>query len=413
MFINATYFDRFYAVCIKLATLMVIFAVLGSEFTYAQSSDAPLNTSNQTSSELFEQAKSYHDGKGVRIDIDKAIEIYQKSAALGNSDAILNLGYIYFTGQGGVQDFNKAQQYYLEAAKAGDHSAQENLGLMYEHGLGVKANKKTAKLWYDKSKNLLPPTKSEPAKPAVIKPVKQLRVQNITPASLESIKLPVALLAISLPAKPNSVDNKTSEVALNVLSETITGKTAFASPVKSILPLNDFKAQNFGVIHLPNWASLLIISCLFGLALLSAIWFALQYRGLHTRNERYKFTSLFFEDHRESLRGSYLRTPHSHRQYSLPHQPWAVSLCALMVRFAANRQADPNINCPISNRVIKRLKNAPYAAREEVFGFIPMVQDRLYFDINSLNEDKYSPPKPYQFGHSKFFLNRANKNKLK
>ncbi|MBL4871707.1 MAG: sel1 repeat family protein [Robiginitomaculum sp.] len=392
---------------------MAIFAVLGSEFVHAQIPETALNTSSQTSLELFEQAKSYHDGRGVRIDIVKAIEIYQKAANLGNTDAILNLGFIYFTGQGGVQDYNKARQYYYQAAKTGDRSAQENLGLMYEHGLGVKANTKTAKLWYDKSKGLLPPIKPEPVKPVVIKPAQELREQNIPPASLEPIKLPVALLAISLPAKPDSVDNTTGEAALSILSETITGKPAFASQVKSIPPLNDFKAQNFGVIHLPNWASPLIISSLFGLALLSAIWFSLQFRNLHYRNERYKFTSLFFEDHRESLRGSYLRTPHSHRQYSLPHQPWAVSLCSLMVRFAAIRQADPNIDCPISNRVVKRLKNAPYAAREEVFGFIPMVQDRLYFDINSLSEDKYSPPKPYQFGHSKFFLNRAKKNKLK
>ena len=179
-----------------------------------------------------------------------------------------------------MQDYNKARQYYYQAAKTGDSSAQENLGLMYEHGLGVEANKKTAKLWYDKSKGLLPAPKPEPVKPVVIvKPVQQLRVQNITPETLEPVKLPAALLAISLPAKPDIVDTNTaSEVAFNVLSETITGKPAFASQGEFITPLNDLKTQNFGVIHLPNWASPLIISSLFGLGSLSAIWFFQQFR---------------------------------------------------------------------------------------------------------------------------------------
>ena len=64
------------------------------------------------------------NGKGCDQNLTKAVELYEKSAQLGNSDAMYNLGECYETGDGVTKDFNKARKWYTKAAAQGDEDAQ-------------------------------------------------------------------------------------------------------------------------------------------------------------------------------------------------------------------------------------------------------------------------------------------------
>lgn len=92
---------------------------------------------NQPGSSLFETAKSFHDGQGVQQDFQKAHELYLKAVSQGNTDAMLNLGYMYFVGEGVDQNFVEARQWYKKAASLGNSDANTNLAMMDMRKLGL------------------------------------------------------------------------------------------------------------------------------------------------------------------------------------------------------------------------------------------------------------------------------------
>lgn len=90
-----------------------------------------------TGTALFEQAKSYHDGVGVPQNYEQARVNYLKAVSVGNSDAMLNLGYMYFVGEGVTIDYKQARRWYERAAAQGDQDALANLAMMDKRGLGL------------------------------------------------------------------------------------------------------------------------------------------------------------------------------------------------------------------------------------------------------------------------------------
>jgi len=52
----------------------------------------------------------YKNGKGVKIDSEKAFQWYQKAAKAGNSNAQYNVAFFYEIGQGVEIDLEKAFQ---------------------------------------------------------------------------------------------------------------------------------------------------------------------------------------------------------------------------------------------------------------------------------------------------------------
>lgn len=68
--------------------------------------------------------------------IDKAIELYQQSANLGNSCAMFNLASLYFD----RNNYSKAIEFYQQSATFGNTRAMNNLAVMYDNGQGVKQN---------------------------------------------------------------------------------------------------------------------------------------------------------------------------------------------------------------------------------------------------------------------------------
>lgn len=74
-------------------------------------------------------------GEGVRKDIDKALEYFQKSAELGNDTAMLNLGLLYFNGELVDRDYQVAFEYFNNAATKFNGKSLNMLGYYYEKGL--------------------------------------------------------------------------------------------------------------------------------------------------------------------------------------------------------------------------------------------------------------------------------------
>lgn len=66
------------------------------------------------------------------------IEHYKKNADIGISDAMKNLGNMYFEGKGVEKNYEKAIEWYKKAIQLNNSTAMKNLGSMYRYGLGVK-----------------------------------------------------------------------------------------------------------------------------------------------------------------------------------------------------------------------------------------------------------------------------------
>ncbi len=89
----------------------------------------------------------YHLGRGMPVDLSKAVIWYEKAAAQGNLEAQNNLGSIYY----GLHDYSRALKYFLKAAQAGKTEAQFNMGNMYFNGEGATRDYVKAARWYAKA----------------------------------------------------------------------------------------------------------------------------------------------------------------------------------------------------------------------------------------------------------------------
>ena len=87
----------------------------------------------------------YLDGleeNGIKPDLQKAIDCYEKAVDGGMENALLDLGYIYCSGQYMEPDYTKGLAYYERAAALGSTIALGNLGMSFCNGYGVKKDEK-------------------------------------------------------------------------------------------------------------------------------------------------------------------------------------------------------------------------------------------------------------------------------
>jgi TPR repeat protein len=78
----------------------------------------------------------YEHGRGVRKDMARAVQLYERAADRSNW-AQFKLGVLYYKGEGIPKDRAKAIQWWKKAADGGNAKAQNNVGVMYDRGLGV------------------------------------------------------------------------------------------------------------------------------------------------------------------------------------------------------------------------------------------------------------------------------------
>lgn len=100
---------------------------------------------------LCEQGTRHLYGIGVEKDYTTAFKLFEKSAQLGNPEALYYLGLCYAGGNGVLADRGKACEWYSKAGNAGHCRAQVVLGRCYELGSGVSRDLAKAFEWYIKA----------------------------------------------------------------------------------------------------------------------------------------------------------------------------------------------------------------------------------------------------------------------
>ncbi len=90
----------------------------------------------------------YFLGQGVSKNEVKAFELIKTVAVSGNNNAQYSLGMIYRDGLGVQKDYTEAKNWFHQAALAGNKDAQLEMGVLYHNGQGVPRNTKEALKWY-------------------------------------------------------------------------------------------------------------------------------------------------------------------------------------------------------------------------------------------------------------------------
>lgn len=100
---------------------------------------------------MLRLAWCYEDGNGIEQDLEKAIELFEKAAVLGNKNAMNILATCYARGAGVKQNWGKAIELFQQAAALGDAYAMTNLAVTYSIGLVVEKNEKKATELFEKA----------------------------------------------------------------------------------------------------------------------------------------------------------------------------------------------------------------------------------------------------------------------
>ncbi len=92
-------------------------------------------------------ARLYAAGEDVPLDQEKAIDLYLRAAAQGNTYAYNNLGYLL--AEDGEEE--RALPLFQASAEAGDVYGYNNMGYAYQNGIGVEPDLTQAITWYERA----------------------------------------------------------------------------------------------------------------------------------------------------------------------------------------------------------------------------------------------------------------------
>ena len=96
---------------------------------------------------MFALAVMYDEGRGVKQDRQKYVELMTRAAKKNLPAAQFNVGLMYASGNGVKQDYRQALNWYEKAAANNYTLAMFNLALMYYQGLGVAKNIERSYIW--------------------------------------------------------------------------------------------------------------------------------------------------------------------------------------------------------------------------------------------------------------------------
>jgi TPR repeat protein len=77
--------------------------------------------------ELSQWGRRYEHGEGVQRDLDRAVRLYCKAAAVGSAEAHYHLGWLYAIGRVGARDDALAAAWFYRAAEKNDQHAKRML----------------------------------------------------------------------------------------------------------------------------------------------------------------------------------------------------------------------------------------------------------------------------------------------
>ena len=90
---------------------------------------------------------NYRNGYGVEINLDTALEWFEKAAAKGHAGAQVGIGDVNYT----KERYEDAVTWFTKAADQHDTEAESWLGRCYQFGNGVEQNLDTALAWFEKA----------------------------------------------------------------------------------------------------------------------------------------------------------------------------------------------------------------------------------------------------------------------
>ncbi|KAJ3363810.1 hypothetical protein GGF32_003473 [Allomyces javanicus] len=94
-------------------------------------------------------------GEGLPVNVEKAIQLHERAAALKDTDAMCLLGQLYEEGSnqgtGIKQNYATAMEWYLKAAARGDAAAMRSISGMYAEGHGVPKSAEKAREWAERA----------------------------------------------------------------------------------------------------------------------------------------------------------------------------------------------------------------------------------------------------------------------
>ncbi len=93
-------------------------------------------------------------GQGVKQDVARAEKLLRLSAARGNKDAQLSLGYLYLFSGKHVLESEKEAENWLQKAAPKDGLAQFHLGLIYATEIYGKKDKEAARRFFQESEEM-------------------------------------------------------------------------------------------------------------------------------------------------------------------------------------------------------------------------------------------------------------------
>jgi tetratricopeptide (TPR) repeat protein len=92
----------------------------------------------------------FYKGTDAQLDkkMDEALKWFKVSAEKGNSDAMLQIGYMYLNGEGVVKNNKEAFEWFKKASEKSNKYATFQIGKMYWDGTYVNTNQNIAKIWF-------------------------------------------------------------------------------------------------------------------------------------------------------------------------------------------------------------------------------------------------------------------------
>ena len=120
--------------------------------TNKEQSTGNSNLKDPKGDEYFDLGKKYYYGEHGRfVDYEEAVRWYQEAAKLNHADGQFWLGLCYMRGEGVVRDEKQAISWFHKSAENGNVDAQYRLGECYYKGIGVKQSFETAISWLAKA----------------------------------------------------------------------------------------------------------------------------------------------------------------------------------------------------------------------------------------------------------------------
>ena len=96
----------------------------------------------------------YLHGFYVEKNVRKGLKLIRAAAKRNVPSALYDLAVSYEKGEGVKEDASRAAELYLKAALHGDDQAVFEFGRCLYHGVGVPADRKLARVWLDRARDL-------------------------------------------------------------------------------------------------------------------------------------------------------------------------------------------------------------------------------------------------------------------